>query len=448
MKSKMFIPVNMLQSVRFCSVLLLIFLFSTLYADVPDSPSQPELTAVSCTVLSASWVAPANDGGQPIIQYLIRFWKDPGGVPANIFSTATSCTITGLEPATHYIVQIYAQNSLGWGPPSPSSEKSTLDIAPSIISLVADDPDNGDLTFSNGDRLTINFDKDTNEPLAGTKAAIDALLTFSSPLGSGYSGTWSDSKTLQIIVTDITSGSPVIGITTVQVKASGALKNAAETSEVCTAVSSPLSGDWGDGSLPVKLSCFTAIANPPNIMLEWITEYEDENWGFILERKENNETQWKTIASYITHPKLRGRGNSSIHNTYKFVDVSADYQKLYTYRISDVQIDGIKSHICCYEYMPESTVNRFMLEPVFPNPFNSSTQICYSLAEPNFVVLEIYDVLGRKIKTLISANQGTGKHSLFWNGKNESGFDVASGNYIVVLDASGEVRSQKILLVR
>jgi len=71
----------------------------------------------------------------------------------------------------------------------------------------------------------------------------------------------------------------------------------------------------------------------------------------------------------------------------------------------------------------------FILSQNYPNPFNQSTKIEFTLAHSGFVSLNIYDLLGRKVKTLVSENLSSGYKSVLWDGRNDSGEEVASGIY-------------------
>ena len=71
----------------------------------------------------------------------------------------------------------------------------------------------------------------------------------------------------------------------------------------------------------------------------------------------------------------------------------------------------------------------FTLSQNYPNPFNQTTKIEFTLAKSGFVSLNIYDILGRKVRILVSERLSSGFKSVLWDGKNDSGNDVASGIY-------------------
>jgi len=79
----------------------------------------------------------------------------------------------------------------------------------------------------------------------------------------------------------------------------------------------------------------------------------------------------------------------------------------------------------------------------FPNPFNPITTIEYELETKSDVQIYIYDISGRKVKTLVDQNQNSGKHSVTLDAS-----DLASGVYIYKLKAGSFERSHKMLLVR
>ncbi len=73
------------------------------------------------------------------------------------------------------------------------------------------------------------------------------------------------------------------------------------------------------------------------------------------------------------------------------------------------------------------------LQQNYPNPFNSSTVIRYSLLDEGFVSLVVYDLVGRRVATVVSGHQSAGLHTVGWDGVNQQGQPVASGVYLYEL---------------
>lgn len=86
------------------------------------------------------------------------------------------------------------------------------------------------------------------------------------------------------------------------------------------------------------------------------------------------------------------------------------------------------------------------LAPNVPNPFNPRTNLRFSLAEAAEVRLEIYDLRGRLVDGLFRGNLAAGDHSVPWGGRDASGRAVASGTYMVRIDAGGTVDTRSIVL--
>ena len=90
----------------------------------------------------------------------------------------------------------------------------------------------------------------------------------------------------------------------------------------------------------------------------------------------------------------------------------------------------------------------FALLQNYPNPFNPNTIIKYQLAEQVKVHLEIFNILGQKIKTLVQSTQNTGLHQVVWDGKNDNGRQVGSSVFIYRIQAGSFNKTRKMILIR
>ncbi len=128
--------------------------------------------------------------------------------------------------------------------------------------------------------------------------------------------------------------------------------------------------------------------------------------------------------------------------------------------LDDLRIyDGILSAIEVQALMRESDPNdpgaakevpsvASGLDPNFPNPFNASTQIAYRLATPGPVRLEIYNVLGQPVHTLVDGFQAAGFHQVHWDARDQWGVPVAAGVYLSRLHYPGGVQTRRLLLLK
>lgn len=90
----------------------------------------------------------------------------------------------------------------------------------------------------------------------------------------------------------------------------------------------------------------------------------------------------------------------------------------------------------------------FILSQNFPNPFNSRTVIKYNLHGNGKISINIYDIIGRKITTLLSEEQSAGEHYILWNGRNNLGYDIASGIYFYNIIFNGLSITKKMILAK
>lgn len=90
----------------------------------------------------------------------------------------------------------------------------------------------------------------------------------------------------------------------------------------------------------------------------------------------------------------------------------------------------------------------FQLNQNYPNPFNPSTIISYSLPFKSDVKLNIYDMNGKRVNSLINQTQEAGSHSIIWNALDFRGNSISAGVYLYKLEASGRVFTEKMVYMK
>lgn len=93
----------------------------------------------------------------------------------------------------------------------------------------------------------------------------------------------------------------------------------------------------------------------------------------------------------------------------------------------------------------QTKTNLFM---PYPNPFNPSTNIRFSLKSNSYLDLEIYNIKGQKVRTLISGNMPAGESNIVWNGVNDDNHVVPGGIYLVRMKADNFTQLRKIILIK
>ncbi|MCK4661759.1 MAG: T9SS type A sorting domain-containing protein, partial [Bacteroidales bacterium] len=84
----------------------------------------------------------------------------------------------------------------------------------------------------------------------------------------------------------------------------------------------------------------------------------------------------------------------------------------------------------------------------YPNPFNSETTISYIISVSSNVIIEIYNIQGKKIKTLVNKYKVSGNHSVVWNGNDYNGKIVSSGIYYCRLRAVNSLITKKMIIIQ
>lgn len=90
----------------------------------------------------------------------------------------------------------------------------------------------------------------------------------------------------------------------------------------------------------------------------------------------------------------------------------------------------------------------FVLEQNYPNPFNPETRVAFGVGSAGWVNLTVFDVLGRKVRTLVNGRVAAGRHAVRWNGRDDAGRPVAGGLYLYRLQTGERVLTRKMVLMK
>ncbi len=117
-----------------------------------------------------------------------------------------------------------------------------------------------------------------------------------------------------------------------------------------------------------------------------------------------------------------------------------------------VNVTGLRLLIGDMDFIQTEEANLlpddFKLQQSFPNPFVHQTNIEYALPEAERVTLEIYNLLGQRVRTLVDGDQGAGYHRIIWDGNSDAGDPVASGVYMYVFNSSAHHATKRVVRVR
>ncbi len=191
--------------------------------------------------------------------------------------------------------------------------------------------------------------------------------------------------------------------------------------------------------VPVELCRFSAQVNDNNVILEWSTATESNNYGFEVQRSTNG-TKFSQIGF------VKGNDTTLSEKHYKFVDLNLT-TGIYYYRLKQIDFNGdfeFSNTIKITIGVPDE----FRLEQNYPNPFNPSTTISYHLPKSSQVELNIYNMYGQIIYKLVDDFQEACRYTVEWSGIDETGKKVASGIYYYKIKALNSAMFRKMLLVK
>ena len=116
----------------------------------------------------------------------------------------------------------------------------------------------------------------------------------------------------------------------------------------------------------------------------------------------------------------------------------------------DLMFGNIKGGLYFYSNLTISDISEWEYEPIefelleaYPNPFNPSTKIGFSLTEPGFITLRVYNTLGEIVRELFNGYEQSGKHQIFFDAS-----ELSAGIYFVILQEEKSLRSIKTVLLK
>jgi hypothetical protein len=199
---------------------------------------------------------------------------------------------------------------------------------------------------------------------------------------------------------------------------------------------------WGEPPAPVALVGFIARRETPGrVRLDWTTLSELNNYGFFVQKSDRRED------GFITCPgMLHGAGTSTTSHSYTYIDSIGTPGNFY--RLQQIDMDGTLRVSGVVEPSPTAVRQDrpredALLLSAYPNPFNPTTRLEYRSAAAADVELSIYDLLGRRVETLVSGRNSGGVVTTEWKGARYTG-----GIYFARLSAPQGTRVVRLLLMK
>ncbi|HPN36607.1 MAG TPA: FlgD immunoglobulin-like domain containing protein [bacterium] len=191
--------------------------------------------------------------------------------------------------------------------------------------------------------------------------------------------------------------------------------------------------------IPVELASFSGRAANGVVTLNWTTASETNNYGFEVLRQDGKEGEWKNIGF------VKGNGTTNRTLTYGFEDPISKAGS-YRYQLKQVDVDGaaeLSSAITVAVAAPASLI----LSQNYPNPFNPSTEFSFQIpaGEPRRITLCVYNMIGQRVRTLVSGYYEPGFYRFHWDGADDQGLTAAGGVYLLSLQTDQGRQLRKMI---
>jgi hypothetical protein len=208
-----------------------------------------------------------------------------------------------------------------------------------------------------------------------------------------------------------------------------------------------------DPPLPVTLSHFTAISQNGISTLVWQTESESNNSHWNVYRS-NSEDIGQSVK--VNSVAIAGAGTTSEQSNYEFTDeVAIEFNSSYWYWLESVSLAGNSEFFGPTEliiYDPDNpetpeVPEQYNLKQNYPNPFNPETNIAYDIKQAGNVTIEVFNMKGQKVRTLVDENKEAGTHTVEWNGVDDNNQSISSGIYFYKMKAADKYTSVKKMIL-
>jgi hypothetical protein len=197
------------------------------------------------------------------------------------------------------------------------------------------------------------------------------------------------------------------------------------------------------GARAVELSQLAAAVDDQTVQLAWRTESEQGIDRWLVDRSADGEQTYATIAT------VEPMGTAAAGHTYVYSDRDVIPATTYHYRLGDRDQSGITTwHGPVMVTTPELAVRQLWLGPGRPNPAVGAADISYAVPAQGNVLLVLYDICGRQVRTLVRAGQRPGRYAVRWDGRNDAGLRVSPGVYFYRLAAGGGALTRRLTYLR
>ncbi len=213
----------------------------------------------------------------------------------------------------------------------------------------------------------------------------------------------------------------------------------------------PVTLEVGGPPLMVNLSALIALIDYRNhVRIDWVTLAECSAMGFRILRNDTDDL----ATAFLVSPLIEAT-NTSQTQYYSYTDCEVDPDATYYYWLQNLDLDGVVGYhgpiritVCTQdEYLPGSPfVN--CLHSAFPNPFNPSTTIPYTVDRPGPIRMDIYNCRGQLVREYSRQHWESGTYYLVFDGKDSRGVELPGGVYLYRLSSNNFQQTHRMVLMK
>jgi uncharacterized delta-60 repeat protein len=213
-----------------------------------------------------------------------------------------------------------------------------------------------------------------------------------------------------------------------------------------TLVNSPA---WvtSDAPLPITLASFTGSVQPgPSVQIVWSTVSETNSYSFTIQRKAASSTIWTTVS-----PSIQGAGTTLEQHNYSWTDLNVP-AGTYQYRLEEQDRTGQLTYSSTITIIVsgvtgvknDAAPRIFQLNQNYPDPFNPTTAIKFSVDRLEHATVRVYSMLGQEVATLFDGMAEPGHYYRF----NFDGSQIGSGMYFYRIMTESHSAVKKMILMK
>ncbi|MCF7885078.1 MAG: glycoside hydrolase family 3 C-terminal domain-containing protein [Candidatus Marinimicrobia bacterium] len=185
------------------------------------------------------------------------------------------------------------------------------------------------------------------------------------------------------------------------------------------------------------------MLNFNRINIHWEAAYASQ---YYVQISDNNE-DWQNIRE-VTNSN-GGLDQINVNSKARYIRIyGTERATEYGYSIYEIEVFNLDTETQAIQKEIQGKTHRFELNRIYPNPFNNSTRIKYSINDRSFITLRVYNIIGEYINTLVEKKLDRGAYETAWPGTNSQGEQAPSGIYLLCMAGNNQAVYKKMAYIK